>query len=634
MNPLMIRSATPPSIGPLLPRISPSDTGKKETEFSYATQLLELPNTEICKRNISPQLLEVWSDNITSGIEKRIFFYSMLDGWSLKSLTDINCNDPIGHLLQTLIKCFKREKGSFLDFPDRKTHELIVLQLLQLDKALHIPEDHPAKCVLYKFMSAFVEQLALDKQVEKSHFLLPLHEIPLKSLLCFKMSEGWRCVDFDNLPKQPFKIVGININKTQTLLLDEKEDYIQHPAIIISSYPDSLLAANPLSEEFKSAFKKDYMKLDFVFYNGSSYINQSKKNSFAISVQIGISNATKEFLKIQEYNNNIEGEKDNKSCNITLNEKDSLTKLQKEECFEKVKEILSVFKEYIVKQHTESPDNSILIPLFVPQSQSDKVLIIYKVLSEFFKRHVVKISSNQEKQVSLFSEDEVAQISYIAEKLKPRFSKKEVDVLMLSEDAKQVDAETFEVKPQAVLDKLYNDIRERQAQCIRAELAKVQQKEEDVLIKDKQKELPSTAEAMEKSQQLEKAVEKERRRQLYLEEQSRMEKKTPPHISAIEEFQSKLELSSDQQIAVDSIYEGNPLKAKDFAALATALLQKVTAEDIKATSTTKRKGSHVKFHLKREKGSTGITFVVQHKKKDHKGSLKAQRDTLDHIFSL
>jgi hypothetical protein len=133
---------------------------------------------------------------------------------------------------------------------------------------------------------------------------------------------------------------------------------------------------------------------------------------------------------------------------------------------------------------------------------------------------------------------------------------------------------------------------------------------------------------------LEEAAKKELRRQLYLEEQLRMEKKTTSSKSAIEEPQSKLELSSGQQAAIDSIYQGNPLKAKDFAVLATALLQKVAAEDIHATSTAKRKGSHVKFHLKRNETSSGVTFVIQHKKKDHRGSLKTQRATLDQIFSL
>jgi hypothetical protein len=90
----------------------------------------------------------------------------------------------------------------------------------------------------------------------------------------------------------------------------------------------------------------------------------------------------------------------------------------------------------------------------------------------------------------------------------------------------------------------------------------------------------------------------------------------------------------DEQATVDSIYQGNPLKAKAFTALAADLLQKkAQAMKVKSASVN-RKGSHVKFHFKGEETSSGMTFVVEYKKKDHKGSLKAQRDTLDEIFAL
>ena len=40
------------------------------------------------------------------------------------------------------------------------------------------------------------------------------------------------------------------------------------------------------------------------------------------------------------------------------------------------------------------------------------------------------------------------------------------------------------------------------------------------------------------------------------------------------------------------------------------------------------------IHFKGTQGANGVTIVNQHKKKDHKGSRKAQKDTLDRIFAL
>jgi hypothetical protein len=350
----------------------------------------------------------------------------------------------------------------------------------------------------------------------------------------------------------------------------------------------------------------------FIFHSDSIDLSESRRNSFEIVADIDLHDKEATLQNKRQHKFTWSPPQ------IAEIHKDVLTEQGESKCFEQVEEIFPFFKDEIIKQCKESVSKSILIPLFPPQSQSDKVLIIYKLLTELSKK-----DANQH----------VAEISYIAEKLNPTFSEKEITLLIKNGDARKTGVDTLEVTPKAILDKLCSEIKEKRAESVRAALAKTEKKKEILSDTHKEKEFSSTTEETEKSRQLEKTAEKERKRQLYQWEQFKLEKKANAFEPVEEEPESKFDLSSGEQAAIDSIYEGNPLKAKEFTALAAGLLQK-KATGMEATPSMKRKGSHIKFHLKKEERSSGVTFVVQHKKKDHKGSLKAQRDTLDDIFSL
>jgi hypothetical protein len=616
MNSLTIRSGSQTNYVPHLLTSSPSDVGEKETETSYATQLLAIPNDEVCKGNISLQLLEAWSDNIKSGIANEKFKIVCQNDSSLyKPLLALALprdlvlpNQESMTILEVITQALSLEGA--LDGPNPNRRENAVTLLHQLNKALYIQEkNHPVRLVLYKFIDAIIERLALDKKVqEKFHFSMPVtnaNVFSTRSLLCFKTFHGWRCGDFSSYIEEPCKVVEVNTHKGQTLLIDKEKNFIQHPAIIIS--------ANIISEA--DPFRKMTIAINFLFHSGSIDVSESQKNSFTIRADIDLHK--KNPILQNKRQDNFLSVNANRSVVIEINEI-SLNEQYQRKSFEQIEKIFPFFKDEIIKQCKESVSKSILISLFPPQSQSDKVLIIYKLLTELSKK-----DANQH----------VAEISYIAEKLNPTFSEKEITLLIKNGDARKTGVDTLEVTPKAILDKLCSEIKEKRAESVRAALAKTEKKKEILSDTHKEKEFSSTTEETEKSRQLEKTAEKERKRQLYQWEQFKLEKKASAFEPVEEEPESKFDLSSGEQAAIDSIYEGNPLKAKEFTALAAGLLQK-KATGMEATPSMKRKGSHIKFHLKKEERSSGVTFVVQHKKKDHKGSLKAQRDTLDDIFSL
>jgi hypothetical protein len=290
--------------------------------------------------------------------------------------------------------------------------------------------------------------------------------------------------------------------------------------------------------------------------------------------------------------------------------------------------------------------------LFQPQSREDKLNIICALLYdlsqkqsnyESYQKELLEKSSSKNPSQKLV-DDPAQEIAYIAEKLNPTFSEQEIDLLVQSGDAKATGDGTFEVAPKSVLAKIFKEKKTEWLEAVMSAPAKIEKKEEvsveeESIIssneaEEKDQELLVTAEAKEK-RRLEKEAEKERKRELHKWEQTKLEKKAAASKVVEEEPRPSFELSASEQATVDSIYRGNPVKAKEFKTLAIGLLQK-KAKGAEATSSVNIKGSHVKIHLKREDGaSSGMTFIIDHKKKkDHMGSLGAQKDALDHIFAL
>jgi hypothetical protein len=599
-----------------------ADGIEKQTAPSYAEQISELSREKIYK-GVSTQLLEAWIDDIRSGLKNKKI-YTVLSWESILS----------GHVTHKEIAA-NPEKDAFNDPPlthfstpelwgasYQQLREIMLWRLCYLDKDLFIPENHPAKLVLHKLTDSVIEQFASEKNMQnKSYFPVFMEKSDFPpSFLCFKTLSGWCCGDFDSQVKQPFKVVRVNINKTKTLLIDEKQDIVEHPATILSAHPDPITGHVMI------------IQVNFLCYSGSAKVFQSQKNSFEITAKVDFRDS---LHRLQEM-------KDTNLLNTSA--EDRLNQEQLNTCFKAFQTTYSIFSRHIFEKWLDHncdletfqkcnqdlskaapPQFSVVIPFFEPQSQSDKLEIIYRLLMDLCKKSI---------------DHHIAEISYIAEQLKPTFSIDEIDALMKNKGVKKMSDGTLEVTPQAILDKLCKDTSKKLRQSREIELAKIEKKAEEISIEKEEKSegVTSTAEKMEERERVasEKAAEKVHKRKLHKQEQRKMEKKASAGSELIdEEYRPSLKLSSGERATVNSIYQGNPIKSKEFTELAIGLLQK-KAEEMKAKISTKVKGSHFKFHLRKEDGSSsGMTLVIPHgKKKDLVGFSQVQKDMLDHIFAL
>ncbi len=660
-----------PQITTLIPH---PRTDADENDSSYASNLFSLPIEEFVEKgSVKPMFveswkrdIEAWGADIQRNVEHGAFQHLHLTSshWLAE---DFFAHLHSGAIIAVIVNNFTSDHYCSVSFPDLSdalrtnashvfessaevdalirelneasftTHQFLLFRLYQMDKLILMPEEHPAKVVLHQLMDIVMERIAISKQMQNQpHFLCA---IPKRSdttlhskhsdraLYCFRTSEGWRCgaVEGETSLDRAFQIVQMNINRTQNVVIDSQKNIVKHQGVFVTSqlHPDSDYIL--MSPEEQKYHRNNIVKVDFLFYTGFSEGLEVCRNSFTFTGDIDLHRKPITLLGLRQ------------DCAVLTNVEDVLMfdEGKMEMCFQEIGKIFAVFKERLA---TRSP---VTIPLFQPQSERDKLEVINAILKEY------------EKNPDAHAEE----IAYIAEQLNPSFSEEEVKELIKVGLAKKTGKEEFMVEPKAILAKLCEETRGRYLEAVRSELnflevpvqespSDEKEKEKEAVAEgngnktqpfasdEKEKEKTSRAEAVQKARLPKDEVEKRRRREQHKWEQYKERTKAEASAPSGEKEEPKFKLSPEDRATVDSIYKGQPLKSKEFKAFAMGLLTK-KVEAIGATPSKTRKGSHVKFHLKREGGpSTGMTFVVQHRKKDHQGSLKAQKDVLDHIFDL
>ena len=152
-------------------------------------------------------------------------------------------------------------------------------------------------------MGAVIEQIALQKKKQDlSHFSITVPFKEHRSFLCFKTPRGWHCGDFDNNPEQTVKVVQLNANKTQTLLLDEKNEFVEHSGVIISAYvlPESDFLLHAEDKKNINYYKNNIIAVEFLFYLDCQRAIESTNNSFTIVGNINLHHKPHELLFVNQ----------------------------------------------------------------------------------------------------------------------------------------------------------------------------------------------------------------------------------------------------------------------------------------------------------------------------------------------
>jgi hypothetical protein len=435
------------------------DTGGQQVESSYATGILKLSQADICEGALSLELLKGWSDDIKSGVQNTTFpIRAPKDIHSWFNINDVWVFDRAFRNLSTeakLLNAITRALSNplFWKNPDPRIHKMMLSRLYQLDRGIFIPEDHPAKQVLHKFMDSVAEWLLdtksklLDTNAQREpHFSIPLLKHQDKFLFCFKTSTGWRFGDFKRRAEESLKVVQMNLEKTQTLLIDQQENLIPDPAMIISAYTRQEISYTDSNPVEKIQYQGVAIKVDFLFYNGSLNLAGSKTNSTAITASINLHNKSMDLLEIQQDSITIIAEKDK------ISEQELLS------CREHILVVFPSFGHRLIEDCYKFELETITIPLFEPRSETDKLIIIFKLLENLSTKPV--------------SNNPIAEISYIAEKLNLTVSQGKVDLLLQSKDAANIEGGYLRVAPKAVLAELQNQVKEKLQEAWKTTLAK------------------------------------------------------------------------------------------------------------------------------------------------------------------
>ncbi len=637
-----------------------------DTDSSYASNLFALPTEELLEDDgtLKPILVESWKQEIRAwGADLR----RQLSNGTFPCLNDIGqpcvlsnrwLLDPFSARLSSgesileiihYLSCpyFCGEVGpnlkinikpSIKDLDEKipNMQENLLFQLYQIDALILIPGEHPAKIVLHRAMDVIMTRIALKKNSQnQSHFLCQMPRPNGKGFYCFKTSNGWRCgaIETGATANRTFQIVQLNVNRTQNVVIDPEKDIVKHRGIFVSARlrPDSDYFS--LGPEAQKRHHDRIVKVDFLFYDGFSHDMGSRKNSYTFTGDIDLCDADLTLRALR---------RESLLQLDTMKEMLMFDEEKEKRCSEECKKIFAAFKERLA---IRSP---VTIPLFQPESERDKLEVINAILKEY------------ENNPDAHTEE----IAYIAEQLNPTFSDQEIGRLIKVGLARKTGKEEFMVEPKAILAKLCEVTKGRYLEAVRRDLNFLEapaqespfvssgekEKEKEAAVeenktetqpiaskekeKEKEKETTSKPEAAQKPRLPKDEAEKRRRREEYKWEQYKERTKAGASAPSEGNAEPKFRLSPEDRATVDSIYKGQPLKSKEFKAFAMSLLSK-KVEAMGATPSKRTKGSHLKFHVKREGGpSTGMTFVIQHKKKDHHGSLKAQKDVLDHIFDL
>lgn len=636
---------TPPSLGqgaalqvaPLLSH--PAPDGPLE-------EILSLSNKTIFRRGVPLPCIKAWRDRFYEGVdaeEASLVKFSRETAWAYDERFFVTRDNQMEMGFDEKGKLFFKQTthqdyfvtafhhmmhSRFWDDSDR--HIEVLSSLYRLHKTVTFPDNDPTEQVFFKLMDCLVEKIVAHdpKLRDKEIFSLCLpnskgHGVAeLKHLCCHKTVNGWRVGDFNAFPDTSLRIAQFNTNNTKMLVLDKAGQLIQRPCVFIEAR-----VRHEATDELLHI-----VKVNIVLCRGSNELSRGQRNAITFTFEMDLRETPLQMHRFRQ------------DAPWITDMSESVKPADLEHMKREAEQMFVAFQTRLTGPILQDRSSHVALELLAPRSPSDKLWVIVNLLTELKKDPV----ANAE------------QIAHVAEIMHCAFSEEELAQLS-SEGKAELTHDGCTVSSEAVVDKLLASSKAQLMKALQPPKAPSGDSASSAVPTTKQQTPsdsaaveplheakggdPATFSAEEKREEerqrfmqqrtLEKQVEKERRREAYEFERRKAEARAA-RTSAEETTPSCLAMFSldfEEQQRVDSVYGGQPMKAKDFATFAMGLLRR-KAQCVGASVHQNTVGSHPKLHFKRADGTSGgVTFRIHHGGDDH-GYLTAQRDTLGRIFDL
>lgn len=604
-------------------------------------EILVMDQEKIFQGNIPKASLKSWVDRFYQGIEKQeyILRLSADDMWAyLPAFFEDSVSDhqkprvqlaltPNGISLQApSYKDNLLTLATIFTFPDFwkdtvQQHFKYLLTFYQLSKLISFPDNDLVERVFSKIQNTIIEKIIQLKEIKGSFFSFKVSDYQkidptaqYKKVCCYKTSDEWLVGDLNAFPNTSLYIAQLNKNHTKTLILNKNEEILSRPSIVVEA------RMHPGTAVYPGAEKKKIVQFKMIFYQGEKPLSQNQDNATSFTFIVDLNDPK---LEIREFRQFL-GSYDIKGNSEQITH-DQLQRIQEE-----ISLWFNLRKSKLLESFQKGDLSPLIFEHLPPQNHIDQLWVLSFLIEELKKSPAENAKS----------------IELLAESLNCTFSAEEIQILQQQDEAKSTQ-EGYAISPKAVADKLAITIKEQLNEALKKEqidklstssssapnkalidpdLAanpplKEAEQAENLLVEDQIKQ-----------RRMEKEIEKQRKRELFEWEKRKAEKKekntssTPPL--------SMFSLGSEDQFQVDSIYKGQPMKAKEFALFAMGLLRK-KAEALGAKISKNQAGSHPKIHFKRrdKTSSGGVTFHIQHGRDSH-GDVSAQKETLNRILRL
>jgi len=559
-------------------------------------QILAMTNEEIMQKGIPMPLFLAWRDAFYEGFAKEssITVISRLTNWAVdRSLLETDPN----HLQNFFAKFSWIRSSDIIDNPYNQRN--ILKNLYKLQHTTFFALNDPVQQVFIRLMDCLAEKIARETpQFQNAPFFsLPLNGIrnpytEFKQLFLFKTVNGWRVGEFDRFPNVKNHVVQFNINNTQMLILDDKEQPIDRPCNIIQA------KMRPFEETWNEMRLDVNLvnppKVDIVLCSGTDALYRGQDNATTFTFDVDRTVNPPQMIRFKQNAPCVDA-----STHLVSKHNLALAQAEAEVMFESFKSQFGSIQEYA---------KPMIFELSAPQSREDKLAVASYMLLEWKKNPV----------------ENAEFINEAANLLGCEFSKEEVANLEKTEQAKAT-KDGYEIFPKAVVEKLVTTTTTAWKKAMQAPAAKT--------VAVETKTAPPEQAAATQQIQLEKQVEKARRKAAFDLEQKKQTAVETAAEKVTEQPVSLLGASPKDRDKVESIYAGNPMGAKNFATFAIGLLRKKAAA-VGASVQSHTKGSHPKLHFKKADGTSGgVTFKIHHGGDGH-GFLAAQKETLKRIFDL
>jgi hypothetical protein len=639
----------------ILPSISETVSPSIEASCPQASleKILSLDNTDIYKKGVPQDWIKAWRDRFYHDLEKtskHVLALSCDNSWAyderffyerdMKTLieTDKPNEIPINKLEQPR-EVFLRTFSVF-KFPefwmDNEAHLHSLVHLYRIHKMVAFAHDDLTERIFLKFMDCLVEKIVANtpslQEKDVVSFKLPQSEnhpiVNLKRLCCFKTLKGWIVGDFNNFPNVPVKIAHFDINYTRILALDPQDQILPHSSIIVEASRLPKVNKNfKLLIEFKA-----------ILYNGPTPLTSCQKNAIRFGFYVHLKDPLLQMTRFHQFSPWV----------ANANERLPENKLKQIE--EETSLLFNTFKDTLLDPFKKGSTDPLVFELLPPCNRTDELWVLCCFLDE-----IKKDPKANAKEIAL-----------LATEIGCMFSEEQIFQLEKSGQA-EATGEGYAISTGPVVEKLYQTVKTELTQCILTPItvnpispqvfSAASEKEPLIDTTEKQSTPSSTFNSTDLQANASTAtplsdlrsktgvedkqtiielrkLEKEHKKAEYKLRKKKEERQAARGIVSSSQdtsVTSILFLNRKEKQNLESIYKGQPMKAKKFAQFARQILKK-KAETQDFLMRENRVGSHPRLHFKRKDGTSGgVTFHFQHGRDDH-GNLSAQKTTLERIL--